>query len=241
MGDINLEKILQSIYSSIYTGLEYYLPKVLGAVVIIGFGFLLSLGVYRIIIFSFKKFKILELIDKLDIKIPTNTEKDAKKENTENEKIKLSDKIAEKIKIDKIIAKAFSYYIFLIFFRFSIVVIGIKEIEDFLGTLIGYLPSLFVGFLIGFFGIRFSNFIYDLTYHALNLTKQKTARIIASGAKIIILFFTIMAVLDQVGIATEIINIILVGFISMLSVAGGLAFGLGGKDIAKEILESFRK
>ncbi|USN59323.1 MAG: hypothetical protein H6767_04590 [Candidatus Peribacteria bacterium] len=80
--------------------------------------------------------------------------------------------------------------------------------------------------MIGFFGIRFANFVYDVIYHALNLTKQKTAKIIASGAKIVILFFTLMAVLDKIGIATEITNTILTGFIAMLTIAGGLAFGL---------------
>jgi di/tricarboxylate transporter len=78
-------------------------------------------------------------------------------------------------------------------------------------------------------------------YHALNLSKQKTAKIIASWAKIIILFFTLMAVLNKVGIANEITNTILIWFISMLALAWWLAFWLWGKDIAHEILESFRK
>jgi len=51
-----------------------------------------------------------------------------------------------------------------------------------------------------------------------------------------------MLVLNYIQIVDQfIINTILIGFISMLTLAGGLAFGLGGKDIAKEILESFRK
>jgi hypothetical protein len=78
-------------------------------------------------------------------------------------------------------------------------------------------------------------------YHALNLTKQKTAKIIASGAKIVMLFFTLMVVLNKIWIDSTIINTVLIWFISMLAIAGWLAFWLGWKDIAKEILESFRK
>jgi hypothetical protein len=95
--------------------------------------------------------------------------------------------------------------------------------------------------VIGFFWIRFANFVHDVIYHALDLTKQKTAKIIASWAKIIILFFTLMVVLSKIGIATEITNTILIWFISMLAIAGWLAFWLWWKDIAQEILESFRK
>ena len=83
--------------------------------------------------------------------------------------------------------------------------------------------------------------MYDVVYHALNLTKQKTAKIIASWAKIIILFFTLMAVLSKIWIATEITNTILTWFVAMLTIAWWLAFWLWWKDIAKEILESFRK
>jgi small-conductance mechanosensitive channel len=80
-----------------------------------------------------------------------------------------------------------------------------------------------------------------VTYHAVQLSDKKTAKIIAYGSKIIILFFTLMAVLWKVGIANQIIDTILIGFISMLAIAWGLAFGLGWKDIARDILESFRK
>jgi cellulose synthase/poly-beta-1,6-N-acetylglucosamine synthase-like glycosyltransferase len=96
--------------------------------------------------------------------------------------------------------------------------------------------------LIWFFGIRFANFIYDVIYHTLALTKAKTSKIIAYSGKIIILFFTLMLFLDYTKIVSDfIINTILIGFVSMLSLAWWLAFGLWGKEIAQEILESFRK
>jgi hypothetical protein len=57
----------------------------------------------------------------------------------------------------------------------------------------------------------------------------------------IILFFTLMVVLDKAGISNSITQIILTWFVAMLTIAGGIAFGLWGKDVAREILESFRK
>jgi hypothetical protein len=144
--------------------------------------------------------------------------------------------------VDDIVAKSISYYVLIIFLRISISYIWITEIEEFLRDLTYYLPNLFVWVMIWFFGIRFANFIYDVVYHALSLTKEKTSKIIASWAKIIILFFTLMVFLDYTKIVSDfIINTILIWFISMLSIAWWLAFWLGWKDIAQEILESFRK
>jgi hypothetical protein len=50
-----------------------------------------------------------------------------------------------------------------------------------------------------------------------------------------------LIVLNQLGIASDLIQILFTGIVAMVSLAGGLAFGLGGKDAAKDIIEKFRK
>lgn len=208
------------------------------ALIILILGFVASLLIYKFIIYLFVRFKILELIDRLDVKF--NTENN--KKDWENENTKLYDLVSKKIQIDKVVAKASSYYVFLLFFRWSLVILNITEIEQFLDTILIYLPKLFIWIVIWYFGLRFANFIYDVIYHSLNLTKQKTSRIIASWAKIVILFFTLMFVLKYTQLVDEfIINTVLVWFISMLTLAWWLAFWLWWRDIAREILESFRK
>lgn len=234
---INLDLIISNLYLDILWNIEFYLPKILWAIIILWIWALISVWIYKFVMYLFKKFKIIELIDKLNIDLSDIVEED-EKENYLNKKI---NKLSDKIKINEITSKAISYYVFLVFFRLSIVAIWIKEVEQFLWELLTYLPSLFIGVVIWFFGIRFANFIYDLVYHALNFSKQKTAKIIASWAKVIVLFFTLMIVLSKIGIATEITYTILIWFVSMLALAWWLAFWLGWKDIAHEILESFKK
>lgn len=242
MFELNIENILSALYLNILWSIEFYLPKIIWALIIIWIWILISVAIYKIVIYLFFKFKIINLIDKLNIDIKDKKEeKKTKKEWNKNKELVSIQKISDKIKIDVIVAKAFSYYIFLVFFRLAIVFIWIKEIENFLWDLIAYLPSLFIAVIIWFFWVRFANFIYDLVFHALELTKQKTAKIIASWAKIIILFFTLMVVLWKIWIAIEITNTILIWFVSMLAIAWWLAFWLWWKDIAAEILESFRK
>lgn len=234
---IDFEKIFSNFYLDIITNIEFYLPKLIWALAILGIGALISIWIYKFVMYLFKKFKIIELIDKLNIDLSDIVEED-KKEQYLNKKI---NKLSDKIKINEITSKAFSYYVFLVFFRLSIVAIWIKEVEQFLWELLTYLPSLFVWVIIWFFGIRFANFIYDLVYHALNFSKQKTAKIVASWAKVIILFFTLMMVLSKIWIENQITYTILIWFVSMLSLAWWLAFWLWWKDIAADILESFKK
>jgi len=234
MFDLNLDKIINNLYSTIVSGIEFYLPKIVWALVIIWIWIIISIAIYRFVMYLFKKFKIIELIDRLTLKPSWKEKKKDKKQE------KASSKISDKIKINEITSKAISYYIFLVFFRLSIIVIWIKEVEEFLWDLLTYLPSLFIAIVIWFFWIRFANFVHNIVYHALDLSKQKTANIVAIWAKIIILFFTLMVVLDKIWIATEITNTILIWFVSMLAISWWLAFWLWWKNIAKEILESFK-
>lgn len=234
MNLINL--YLENIYNTASHQINLFWPKILWALLILIAWWIIARIIYLFSIFLFKKFKIIDLIDKLAIEF------EEENNNEEKSKKKKKWRFSEKIKVDKVVSKAISYYIFILFFRLAISYIWIIDVESFLNDLIDYLPSLFIWLVIWFFGIRFANFIYDLVYHTLSITREQTSKIIASGAKIIILFFTLMIMLDYIKIVnTLIINTILIWFIWMLSLAWWLAFWLGGKDIAKEILESFRK
>ena len=53
--------------------------------------------------------------------------------------------------------------------------------------------------------------------------------------------FGFLAALIQIGIAAAILNTLITGLIAMLAIAGGIAFGLGGKDYANHLLERFRQ
>ena len=219
--------------------IETYALNMFWALIVIVLWVLISIIVYRFIIYLFVRFKILELIDKFDIKI--QKDKEEQKDWEEKEKSEVYELMTKKIQVDKVVAKASAYYVFLLFFRWSIVILWITAVEQFLKDLLTYLPNLFVWIVVWYFGIRFANFIYDVVYHSLSLTKDKTAKIIASWAKVVMLFFTLMVVLNKIWIDSTIINTVLIWFISMLAIAWGLAFWLWWKDIAKEILESLRK
>jgi len=213
----------------------------------------ISYGIYKFSMYTFKKFWIVELIDSLWEWFEENTTKIVDKDDEDNfwkkkskskasKEITTEKRVHKPVPYDRIFSKATSYYVFLLFFRWAIVVLGITEIETFMNDLIGYLPSLFVGIMIGFFGLRFANSVYDIIYQALELTRDKTSMVIAMGAKIIIMFFTLMIMLHYIKIVDQfIINTLFLGFITTLTLGISLAFGIGGKDIAREILEGFKK
>ncbi|MEK7178290.1 MAG: hypothetical protein AAB721_01380, partial [Patescibacteria group bacterium] len=55
-----------------------------------------------------------------------------------------------------------------------------------------------------------------------------------------VVLFGFLTALVQLNIASSIINSIITGFIAMLALAGGLAFGLGGRDYASSLVSKLR-
>jgi len=255
------QQILDNIYEKVVSNVEVFAPKVIWALTVLFLGVFISMIIYNFVMYVFKRFKILNLIDRLESKMDLNiadnnilqdgdiekkwvSKNEDKSENTWFVKVKKikRKKITEKINVDILVAKAFSYYIFLIFFRYSIVILWINDVEVFLNDVLNYLPNLFIAICVWFFWVRFSNTVYDVVYYTLELTKHQTSRIIATWAKVIILFFTIMIVLNYIKIVDQfIINTIFVGFMSTVTIWAWIAFWLWWKDVAREILESFRK
>lgn len=244
----NIQNFIIANYNSIIELLninEIYLQQLIinwwkGLFVII-IWFIIARIIYKYIIKIFKKYDLKTKIDKFEDFL----EKDEEiKEWVKKEKS--TKKLTDRIKLDIVIAKSMSYYVFLFFFKQSLIVVWITWVADSIKILLNYLPSLFIWVVIWFFGIRFANFIYDITYHTLSIaesdSKTKTSKIIATSSKWLILFLTFTLVLNFTKIIDEqILNIILIGFISMLALAWGLAFWLWWKDIAKDILNKANK
>ena len=162
MFEFDYHSIINSIYSSVMINIEFYAPKILWALLLLVIWMFIAVISYKFVKYAFKKFKLIELIDKLTIdfediaNIPESKWKEWKID--EIKKVEKPKKFSQRVKLDEIFGKAIWYYIFLAFFRLSIVIIGIEEVEKFLADLLTYLPSLFIAVVILFFWVRFANF-----------------------------------------------------------------------------------
>lgn len=104
-----------------------------------------------------------------------------------------------------------------------------------------YLPNVIVAVIIGFVGLVASNLGSDLVRHSIKTIGATSANTLSVFTKWLITFFTILVVLNQLGVAQDLVRILFTGIVVMVALAGGLAFGLGGKDIAREMLEELKK
>lgn len=129
----------------------------------------------------------------------------------------------------------------IIFLIPAVEVWGLSQVTIVLNQLLFYLPNVLAAVIIGFIGLIFANLASDVVRHGVTTIGATSAKTLSVLARYSIIFFTILIVLSQLGIAQDLIRILFTGIVAMIAIAGGLAFGLGGKDLAREMLEELRK
>ena len=117
---------------------------------------------------------------------------------------------------------------------------GLSKATAVINQILFYLPNVIVAVVIAFIGILASNLVSDLVRHSVKTLGSNSANSLSVFSKWVIVFFTTLVVLNQLGVAQDLIRILFTGIVAMLALAGGLAFGLGGKDAAKELLEELK-
>lgn len=64
---------------------------------------------------------------------------------------------------------------------------------------------------------------------------------LASVARVAVWSFAIVVAVNQIGIATTLINTLLIGVVGAVALASGLAFGLGGREVAGETVRGWQR
>jgi hypothetical protein len=118
---------------------------------------------------------------------------------------------------------------------------GLRQFVVILNNFLAFLPNVVVAVLLLLVGFVVSQLVHDLLLASIHGLSSQSARTVAIAGKYAVVVFAVLIALNQLGIASDLIRILFAGIVASLALAGGLAFGLGGKDTAKEILEKLSK
>ncbi|MBI2034302.1 MAG: hypothetical protein HYT11_01055 [Candidatus Levybacteria bacterium] len=140
-----------------------------------------------------------------------------------------------------ILSEIARWFVIVIFLIPTAEVWGLPQVTTILNTFLVYLPNVFVAAIIVLIGFVAAGLVHDVVLVSASKLSAQSSQAIASLAKWAIVVFMLLAALTQLGIAKDLIQILFTGFVVMIALAGGIAFGLGGQDTAKDILETIRK
>lgn len=124
---------------------------------------------------------------------------------------------------------------------FTVVVdsMGLVVAAHLLERVTGFIPNVIAAVFVALIGMFFANLIYSIIKAAASNIDVARAELLGTIAKIAILLFTTVMTFEQLRISTFFVSTTFQIFFAALCLALGLAFGLGGKDLAAKILWDF--
>jgi len=113
-------------------------------------------------------------------------------------------------------------------------------LSEFLNSVLSYLPSFIAAIVIMLAALVLAHFLRRVVMASVMSAKLHSGPFLGTLTWWVIAIFGFLTALSQLNIAATIIQTIITGFIAMLALAGGLAFGLGGKDYANHLLNKLK-
>jgi hypothetical protein len=144
-------------------------------------------------------------------------------------------------RLDKVLAEIAFWLILLVFLMTSFEILGFSTVNLFIREVVNYIPKAVAGGLILLAGFLFGELTRKAISGILRGLEKKSAAGVAVFIKWAIVVFAFLAALNTWGVAVEIVNTLAMGLVLFIALAGGLAFGLGGQETAREILESIKR
>ena len=138
-----------------------------------------------------------------------------------------------------VIATAVNWFVRLIVLVVAFDALGLPAVSQVLQQLLLWLPNLVVALMVLVIGGLIANAAYGVVRGATAEAGFGNADLLATLARFAVWAFAIVIAVNQIGIATTLVNILFMGVVGALALGFGLAFGLGGRDTAAEIVRGW--
>ena len=123
------------------------------------------------------------------------------------------------------------WFVFIIAITMAADALGIPQVSAVLTQLIAYIPSIIAAILILILAALLANFISGIVRGATG------SDILSSIARYAIIVYAVFAALTQLGIAVQLTANTFLIVLGAVALAAAIAFGIGGREVARDILE----
>ena len=202
-------------------GFLTFTPKLIGAVVIFIIGWFIAIAVGKIVATVLRKLNLNRFFEKGSIK-------------------GILEKSEFKLDISGFIGTIFKWIFVVVFLLVAVEILELEQFGVFLTNVLDYLPNVIVAVLIFVVAVIIADILEKIVRAAVEGVKSGYGNWVGIIVRWSIWLFAIFAILYQLKVAPGLIQTLLSGIVGLIVIAGGIAFGLGGKDVAAEILQNLK-
>lgn len=117
--------------------------------------------------------------------------------------------------------------------------LGLTAVSDVLQSFLMWMPNLVVALVVLVIGGLAARGLSNVVRGTATEAGITNANLLAKIASVMVWVFAVVVAVNQVGIAVELVNILFTAVVGALALGLGLAFGLGGRETAAEILSKW--
>jgi hypothetical protein len=218
----NWTDVIVGSLQNLWYGFANFVPNLIAAIIVLIIGLIVAAGLGALIEKIFEGLHLDSFLEKLGLK-------------------PFFERAGIRLRASYFLGRLVYWFIVIAFLLAVSQTLGLYALSLFLTNIVNYLPNVIAAVLIMLAALVLASFLRRLVVASVLSTKFRGAQFLGSLTWWSVVVFGLLAALQQLNIAAAIIQTLVTGFIAMLALAGGLAFGLGGKDYANHLIGRLRE
>lgn len=207
---------------NLWNGFVEFIPSLGGAIVVFVVGWILAVALEKVTVRLLQALQIDKIFDQIGL-------------------MKAVHKAGMDWEFSGFIGWLVKWFLLIAFFLAAADILGWTAVADFLKDVLVYIPNIIVAALILLIAALLADFLEKIVKASMKAADFVAPNLVGIVVRWSIWIFAFIAIFDQLGIASSLVNTFFTGLVAMIALAGGLAFGLGGQGVAREWLEKFNK
>ena len=203
--------ILQSLQNALSTFLEY-IPQLIGAIIILLIGYIVARILRAVVARVLQGIGFDHWMEHGGIK-------------------QFFDRAQTRETPATVLGKLVFWLVFIIAITMAADALGIRQVSQVLGQLISYIPSIIAAILILVLAALLANFLSGIVRGATG------SELLSNIARYAVIVYAAFAAITELGIAVQLTAPTFLIILGAVALAAAIAFGWGGRDVAKDIIE----
>lgn len=138
----------------------------------------------------------------------------------------------------RVVAELIKWFIRLIFIQAAANILAMPQLTTIINSIILFIPNLIVAMVIIIIGAVIAKFLSGTVRASLGEMGVQNPNLLATMVRYAVIGFAVIAAANQLGIAAVVVNTLFIGLVGALALAFGLALGIGGRDVGAKIAQS---
>lgn len=207
---------------NVWNGVISFIPSLIGALIVLIIGLIVAAGLGSIVERIIAAIKIDAFLKRLGLE-------------------EYFGRAGLKINAGKFFGALVYWFFIIVFVLAAADAIGLSGLAQFLKDVVAYIPQIVVAVLVLLVSVVIANALRAAVKASVTGAKLHAANFLSNITWWAAVIFGFVTALIQLGIAPMLLNTIITGLVAMIALAGGIAFGLGGKDYASHLIGKFRE